>query len=180
MNLPLLAPALLLLAVPPQPTAGATRDAQVARAPSARVVSAKEDDKERDLTHYNLGKDNLAVQGYDPVAYFEEGGGKAKQGSKEITLVYRGVLYRFASEEHRKLFEKQPTRYEPAYGGWCAYAMAKEDKVEIDPESFLVTDGELMLFYKSWLNDTRKKWLKEPDVLKPKADAYWKSLTEKK
>jgi len=136
-------------------------------------------EKERDVSQFNLGKDGLALEGYDPVAYFEEGGGKPSEGSKEIELRYQGVLYRFASEKNKGLFEKQPARYEPAYGGWCAYAMAKGEKVEIDPKSFLVTDGVLTVFYKGLFNDTRKKWLKKPDELKKQADAAWKKIVEK-
>jgi YHS domain-containing protein len=137
-------------------------------------------EKRRDVSHFNLGKDGLALEGYDPVAYFEEGGGKPRKGSKEFELRHRGVLYRFSSAKHKRLFEARPARFEPAYGGWCAYAMAKGDKVEVDPKSFLVTDGELTLFYKGLFNDTRKKWLKQPAELKKKADAAWKKILEKR
>ena len=140
------------------------------------LVTAQE--QRRDVSHFNLDKTGLALEGYDPVAYFEEGGGVAKKGSKAFELRHRGVLYRFASEKHRGLFEKKPDRYEPAYGGWCAYAMASGEKVEIDPKSFLVTDGTLTVFYKGFFNDTRKKWLKKPAELKKKADARWKALEE--
>lgn len=134
--------------------------------------------KPRDLKHHNLGKDGLAIAGYDPVAYFPEGGGKAKKGSDKITTRHEGVLYRFASEANRKLFLAKPARFEPEYGGWCAYAMARGKKVEVNPKSFLVTDGKLLLFYKSFLNDTRAKWLEKAAALKLQADAAWKKLVE--
>ncbi len=91
-----------------------------------------------------------------------------------------GVRYRFANEKNRELFKQEPAAFEPLYGGWCAYAMARGEEVEVDPKSFLVTNGELKLFYKSFFNDTRKKWNKEPKVLKPRSDAAWKQLTEQK
>ena len=163
----------LLLAAAPLTVAGPLAASQ-AEAQLGQV------DEQRDLEHFNLGKRNLAIEGYDPVAYFKEGGGKPRKGAKSIELVHRGVRYRFASEKNRELFKQQPARFEPLYGGWCAYAMSQHEKGDVDPESFLVTDGELKLFYKGWFADNRKQWLKDPKGLKPKADAYWKTLTEKK
>ena len=81
-------------------------------------------DRTETIAAYNLGKDGLAIEGYDPVAYFAEGGAKPRQGKKDLEIVYASVRYRFATKENKERFEKNPTRYEPAYGGWCAYAMA--------------------------------------------------------
>ncbi|NOT28890.1 MAG: YHS domain protein [Planctomycetes bacterium] len=130
----------------------------------------------RDVKHYNLGKNALALSGYDPVAYFEEGGGKPRKGDAKLELVHEGARYRFASEANKALFQKSPAKFEPAYGGWCAYAMAQKEKVEIDPESFLLRDGRLMLFYKGWFNDTREKFKKDPAALTKKADEKWAEL----
>ncbi|MCB9909295.1 MAG: hypothetical protein H6829_03390 [Planctomycetes bacterium] len=128
-----------------------------------------------DLATLQLGKGNLAIDGWDPVAYFPEGGAKPSKGRAEWSLTYRGVVYRFASEANRKTFLAAPDRYEPAYGGWCAYAMADGKRVEIDPESFLIQDGELLLFYNGIFSNTRKSWGKEgPAKLRAKADAQWR------
>ncbi len=135
----------------------------------------------RDVSQYNLGEDGLAIAGYDPVAYFPEGGGTPTEGDEKITYDFRGVHYRFATTEHRDLFVKDPTKFEPAYGGWCAYGMAKDDKVEIDPESFLIIDGHLMLYYDGLFADTRAKWQDEGTAtLKPKADKAWDGFLAKK
>lgn len=140
----------------------------------------KDPNVKRDLAHFHLGKDGLALSGYDPVAYFAEGGGKAKEGSAKIEYRYRGALYRFATEANKEKFVADPRKYEPAYGGFCAYGMAKENKVEIDPESFLIENGKLMLFYDGFLADTRAKWMDEGgSKLAPKADRYWESLHAK-
>lgn len=170
-----LSPLLLLLSAQPSLDGAPTPDTG-----SHEVQLAGQEEGARDLRHFNLGKYNLALEGYDPVAYFKVGGGKARKGSKSIELVHRGVRYRFASEKNRDLFKQAPASFEPLYGGWCAYAMARGEEVEVDPESFLVTDSQLKVFYKSFFNDTRKKWNKEPQVLKPRSDAAWKKLTEKK
>jgi YHS domain-containing protein len=74
----------------------------------------------------------LALQGYDPVAYFTQN--KAIKGQRELALVEDGITYYFATAEDKELFKKDYKKYEPQYGGWCAYAMgATGDKVEIDP-----------------------------------------------
>lgn len=123
-----------------------------------------------DLKHYNL-KNSLAIQGYDPVAYFTEG--KAIEGSSKITFENNGVTYRFSSEANKTLFKSNPSMYEPQYGGYCAYAMADGDKVRIDPETFKVVDGKLFLFYNFRFTNTLKSWNKDEANLLPKAEKEW-------
>ncbi|MFT3795251.1 YHS domain-containing (seleno)protein [Flavobacterium sp.] len=123
-------------------------------------------------THFNL-ENKVAIQGYDPVAYFKQN--KAVKGKKEMAASYEGVTYYFASTADKDLFVKNPTAYEPQYGGWCAYAMGSYgDKVEINPETFKITDGKLYLFYNKFFNNTLKDWNKDETNLKRKADATWK------
>lgn len=118
-----------------------------------------------------------ALQGYDPVAYFAEGGGQPRKGEAGYELVHGTVTYRFHSEENRARFQRDPARYEPLYGGWCAYAMADGERVDINPESFLVTEEGLFLFYDGFWGDTRKMWLDEGhDSLKERADRAWDTL----
>lgn len=90
---------------------------------------------------------------------------------------YQGVIYKFSSNENKDAFLKNPSRYEPQYGGWCAYAMGSEGgKVEINPETFKIIDGKLYLFYNQYFNNTLKSWNKEENNLKSKADANWKKI----
>ncbi|MCB1190423.1 MAG: YHS domain protein [Leptospiraceae bacterium] len=122
--------------------------------------------------HYNHKK-GLAIQGYDPVAYFTEN--KAKKGSKNITYTHNGITYRFSSNKNLNLFKAEPSKYEPTYGGWCAYAMGVDgDKVSIDPETFKIKDGKLYLFYNRFFINTLTKWNKDESNLQSKADKYWK------
>ncbi len=133
--------------------------------------------RSRSVANSNLEEDGTAIHGYDPVAYFEEGGGKPTRGNKKFALWHEGIRYQFASMEHLDLFRENPSRYEPLYGGWCAYAMVNGEKVEIDADSFIVTDEGLFLFYDSFFADTRRKWLKKGHTnMKPPADAKWNEL----
>jgi len=132
----------------------------------------------RKVSEWNLGKDKLAIEGYDPVAYFPEGGGVATKGDASFATEYGGAVYRFASAAHRDAFLANPARYEPAYGGWCAWAMLDGDKVSVDPKSFLVKDDRLFVFYKGFLGDTRAKWLRADPATEAKtADAMWKKIS---
>lgn len=127
--------------------------------------------------HSNVARGSrLAIQGYDPVAYFRSG--KAERGSDAIVSRHRGVEYRFVTAEHRRLFALDPERYQPTYGGWCASAMgAKGEKVEIDPRSFKIKDGRLHLFYKDLFSDALSDWNKHEREWEPAADANWARLT---
>jgi YHS domain-containing protein len=124
---------------------------------------------------YNLDKSGLALEGYDPVAYFTQH--KAIKGSKENAVSYQGVLYYFSNLANKELFKKSPAQYQPQYGGWCAYAMgASGEKVEVDPGTFKIAEGKLFLFYNKYFNNTLKSWDKDEKNLHPKADANWAKL----
>jgi YHS domain-containing protein len=124
----------------------------------------------------NFNLDNkVAIQGYDPVAYFKQG--KAVKGKKELVASYQGVAYQFSSAANKDAFVKNPAAYEPQYGGWCAYAMGSSgEKVEINPETFKIADGKLYLFYNAYFNNTLKSWNKDENGLKSKADNNWKKF----
>lgn len=130
--------------------------------------------KNNRLQQFNLDH-GLAIQGYDPVAYFTVH--KAVKGDKKFAASADGVLYYFSSAENKALFLKNYRQYEPQYGGWCAYAMgASHEKVDIDPETFKILNNKLYLFYHSWTNNTLTKWNKEEEHLKQSADEYWTTI----
>jgi hypothetical protein len=126
---------------------------------------------------FNVGKSGLAIEGYDPVGYFTSN--KAIDGKKDLLLVYNGITYRFATTGNRDTFKANPSKYEPQYGGWCAYAMGdKGEKVEIDPGTFKIVDGKLYLFYNKFFNYTLKDWNKDEARLKANADKSWAKLIQ--
>ena len=76
------------------------------------------------VKHFNIDKNALAIDGFDPVSYFTAN--NATKGKPTISLVNDGITYRFASEQNRALFRTNPAKYEPQFGGWCAYAMGRK------------------------------------------------------
>lgn len=123
---------------------------------------------------YNLSN-NLAISGYDPVAYFTSK--KAIKGKSTYSVTEKNVTYYFSSKENLETFVKNPPAYEPEYGGWCAYAMgATGEKVPVDPETFKIVNNKLYLFYNRFFNNTLKDWNKDEANLKSKADIAWKKF----
>lgn len=123
--------------------------------------------------HFLLEK-NTAISGYDPVSYFSN---KPLKGKVNLTYNYEGINYRFANPNNLETFKKTPEKYEPAYGGWCAYAMgAKGEKVEVDPENYRIYEGKLYLFYKNFFSNTLDDWKKEEVKLKKQADTNWNKI----
>lgn len=127
---------------------------------------------------YNTKK-GFAANGYDVVAYFNN---QAIEGNKEITTAVDGINYKFSSEQNLKAFNNNPNKYMPQYGGYCAYAVAlKSSKVSINPETFLIENGKLYLFYDAWGTNTLKLWQKENEkLLIEKADKNWEQIKLKK
>ena len=132
----------------------------------------------RNIAEWDLSKKSLAINGYDPVAYFPEAGSKPTKGSKKITLEYKGAVYRFANETNKATFITNPAKYEPAYGGWCAWAMAKGSKTEINPKTFIIKDDRLFLFYNALFGNTKEDWKKGSHAtLASSADAEWLKIS---
>jgi YHS domain-containing protein len=125
---------------------------------------------------YNL-ENKIAIQGYDPVSYFNQK--KAIEGKSTFTTTLEGVTYNFSSQANKDLFLKNPSSFEPQYGGWCAYAMGSSaEKVEINPSTFKIIDGKLYLFYNAFFNNTLKSWNKNEENLKKKADSNWAIISK--
>lgn len=123
-------------------------------------------------------KKGAVAKGYDVVAYFDN---DAKQGSKEFSTEHDGVNFYFSSQENLDTFKKNPKKYIPQYGGFCAYAMgAKGSKVSVNPETFEIRDGKLYLFYNRGSTNTLSLWIEQgAEQLKAKADQNWKKITSK-
>lgn len=123
--------------------------------------------------NYNVKK-GIAIEGYDPVSYFDS---KPQKGNSKLALIHKGVTYWFSTLDNQAKFKANPEKYEPAFGGWCAYAMGETgEKVKIDPETFKLIDGKVYLFYNFWGTNTLSAWNKNEKTLKNKGDQNWKKI----
>jgi YHS domain-containing protein len=86
----------------------------------------------------------LAIQGYDPVAYFTDG--KPVRGTADFEYQWDEHTYRFASAQHRELFKADPVHYAPQFGNYCAMALALGKIVKADPENWLISENKLYVF----------------------------------
>jgi len=123
---------------------------------------------------YNLQKGYIAG-GYDVVSYFDNQATKGKNG---LTVDFDGVKFKFSSQSNLDKFKTNPSKYIPQYGGWCAYALAtKNEKVEINPETFEIRDDKLYLFYNKYFNNTLESWQNEmPNKLVQTANINWSKI----
>lgn len=113
-------------------------------------------------------RNRLAIDGYDPVAYFTER--KPVKGTPEFRAEFQGATFQFASADHRDRFAADPEKFAPQYGGYCAYGMAKGYKAAIDPEAFTVVHGKLYLNYS---DAVQTRWLSDIPGYIHKADVNW-------
>lgn len=117
-------------------------------------------------------ENGVAIQGYDPVAYFESS--KAIKGDKAIAATFEDAIYYFSSEDNKTTFLKNPSLYIPQYGGYCAYGLSKGYKAKIQPEAFTIVDNKLYLNYNL---DVKKEWLKDQKERIEKANANWEKIS---
>lgn len=115
----------------------------------------------------------LALRGVDPVSYFTKGA--PEDGDFAITSVHNGATYRFASEENKKLFEGNPEKYVPAYGGFCAFGLAMGVKVDGDPDLWKIVDNKL---YLNLSESIQERWNKDIPGNITTADQKWTDLKD--
>lgn len=121
----------------------------------------------------NYNNDNgIAIKDFDPVSYFK--GSRPQKGTAKLQHTHKGLTYYFASQENLDEFRKAPQKYEPAYGGWCAYAMGTSGKKErVDPSTFKIIDGRVYLFSNFNGKNMLLAWNKNQTKLKAQADKNW-------
>jgi YHS domain-containing protein len=122
----------------------------------------------------NADANDVALHGYDPVAYFKPG--TPTRGKADITSVYEGVIYRFTSVANRDAFRQDPGRYVPQFGGFCAMGTAMGLKLDVDPQAWRVVDGKL---YLNLNKDVQKKWLSDVPGNLSQANAKWPEIKDK-
>ena len=111
---------------------------------------------------------DLAVSGYDPVAYFTQGG--PVEGSSAFQHEWNGATWRFVSAENRDRFAADPEAFAPRYGGYCAWAVSQGYTASSVPEAWRIVDGKLYLNYSL---SVQKRWEADIPGNIAKADANW-------
>ncbi|WP_299114796.1 YHS domain-containing (seleno)protein [uncultured Winogradskyella sp.] len=126
----------------------------------------------------NLDNSNIALQGYSPVSYLDLG--LAQIGNKNYKSEYKKVTYYFTSEKQKATFDKNPAKYMPQYGGFCAFGTYAGAKFRVDPNKFLVEDGKYYLYLNNVELDAKQLWLAENNHSKLKriADKNWEKLSK--
>lgn len=126
-------------------------------------------------TEWNTDDHGYALNGYDAVAYVRKG--VAMEGLEEYTYEYDGVKFKFSRPAYLNEFKQNPEQYLPAYKGWCAYAIAKDGSfVDVNPKTFKVQDGKLLMFYDKFGINTLKKWEKDSEQMIQKAEEQWNQI----
>lgn len=126
----------------------------------------------------NIDNSNIALQGYSPVSYLDLG--LAQKGNKTYKSEHNKIVYYFTSAEQKTTFDKNPEKYLPQYGGFCAFGCYAGAKFRVDPNKFIVEDGKYYMYLNNVELDAKQLWLAENNhsKLKGVADKNWKNLSK--
>jgi hypothetical protein len=127
-----------------------------------------------DTPAVNTSRGNLALHGYDAVAYWSEG--KPVQGLPSFEYRWMNAVWRFANAQHRDQFVKEPERYAPQFGGYCAYAVSLGKTADIDPQAWRIVDGRLYLNYSLSI---KRLWEQDVPGNIVKARQHWPAVLTK-
>lgn len=125
-------------------------------------------------SNHQNGISTTGVLGYDLVSYHK--GENPVRGDGKNVVVLDGTTYLFASEENKKAFERDPERYLPAYGGYCAFGVAINKKFVGDPEVWKIVDGTL---YLNLDKNIQSNWNQDIQGNITKADWNWTGIKDK-
>ena len=153
-----------------QPRAVFVRCFLVLLTTSLSLVVAAQPDAASRRRNYNT-ENGVALREFDPVSYFQ---GKPLKGISKFHYTHSGVTYYFANQANVDEFKKSPARYEPAYGGWCAYTVALNgDRVKVNPATYKIIEGQLHVFYNFNGDNRLAKWNKNEKKLMAAAKKNW-------
>jgi YHS domain-containing protein len=126
----------------------------------------------------NLDDKGVIIDGYDPVAYFNQQ--KPVMGSDQFKSTYNGATYYFADEENKKLFDAAPNKYEVQFGGFCAYAVSQGHVSPINPNFCIVQKDEYGIERLICQHNQKAAdlWNKNPNGLLVDADKYWPAVVK--
>jgi YHS domain-containing protein len=111
------------------------------------------------------------VQGYDLVSYHVEK--RPLKGNGHFTTEYKGITYQFVNKANKSLFDSNPEKYLPAYGGYCAFGVSVNKKFLGDPEVWRLVDGKLYLNLDANVQDD---WFKDVSGHIKNANNNWERI----
>lgn len=91
-----------------------------------------------------FAEDRIAIEGYDPVAYFTEA--KPVKGNPRYRFVFDGTIYHFSNAKHLEMFRSEPDRYAPVFRGLCTFALSRGAVATANPQAWVIHNGQLHLF----------------------------------
>jgi YHS domain-containing protein len=118
-----------------------------------------------------MSVEQVALEGYDPVAYFVSNEAYKADGS--YTYSYEGLTWNFKTSDNLESFKADPAKYIPVFGGFCAYELADEELVYSKPEFWHIHNGQVYLFSRK---SAQEKWFRDMDAMIVKAQAHWNAL----
>ncbi len=142
------------------------------KTPQASSTAVKAD---KALPKVFYSDEGVAIRGTDPVAYFTQK--KPVKGKPEFTYKWGNTTWQFASAQNRDLFAKNPEKYAPQYGGFCAWAVSQGYTAATDPDAWKIANGKLYLNYNSAV---QWGWEKDVSGNVSKGDKNWPALAKDK
>lgn len=121
---------------------------------------------------YTSWRNNFAVDGYDVVSFYL---GRPVRGKSQYVTSWNGALWKFSSQANLDRFVKSPEEYAPAYGGYCAWAVAKGKLARGKAKHWTLKDGKLYLNFNKKI---KQRWLRQADNFIDKADQNWPDILE--
>jgi YHS domain-containing protein len=120
-------------------------------------------------------KSDAAIQGYDPVAYFKES--KPVKGQAQLSYTWKQAKWHFTSQQNLEDFKRNPEKFAPQFGGYCAYGMAEGHKAPTSPDAWTILDDKLYLNYNK---NVKELWDKDRPGNIEKANKNWPTVKNDK
>jgi hypothetical protein len=137
------------------------------------VFNAQASGNERFVKHFNH-QEKIAIHGYDVLSYFH---GTPEKGNPSFQVIHKDIAFLFSNLANATEFKRNPEKYIPAYGGWCATAMGMMNKkLDVNPDSYVIQNDKLYLFSTS-MGPAKDMWLKDMQKLKHMADKNWSAIS---
>jgi YHS domain-containing protein len=131
--------------------------------------------KTESVKQVNTTAENIAIKGFDTVAYFTAE--NAVQGNPKFEFVWNGAKWLFANAENLEKFKANPEQFAPQFGGFCSFAVSKGYTADGDPNAWKVVDGKLYLNYSP---KVKEMWEAEQEKRIKDGEKNWEEFKTKK